>query len=88
MMKMVTTSSAMSQLDITKETLFSWIANGTLRADKVTAGKRYFYLFKQIDIDRLKPTLPTERGPGKRILGGVPAPATDKPITPQGKANS
>lgn len=62
------TGDVSKELNITKVTLFGWIRNGIIKADKVAAGSRSVYVFEDEEIERVRKLLPKLRRPGLQII--------------------
>lgn len=68
---MKSTGDVLKILNITKVTLFGWIRNGLIKADKVPARTRSFYVFSDEEVDRLKNLLPKKRKRGFQLMESI-----------------
>lgn len=60
------TGQVLKELNVTKVTLFGWIRNGVIEAEKTGSGGYYF--FSDAEIERFKRYLPKGRKRGSQIL--------------------
>ena len=64
--EMKMTGEAIKELNITKVTLFGWIRNGIIQAEKTGSGG--YYLFSDEEIERIKRFIPKARKRGLQVI--------------------